>query len=112
MEHLLGIYKRCKEAIYKYYNLLISLNFFKGGNLHCLVEEIYTPSLHEVKYELGILSSTGESGKKCPTLIWLLKLNIFPKSELIFPLLLLIHQNNGKNIHKKEICNWVIIKTT
>lgn len=79
MEHLSGINKRCKEAIYKYYNLLISLNFFKGGNSHCLVEEIYTPSLHEVQYELGILSSTGESGKKCSTLIWLLKLNIFFK---------------------------------
>lgn len=88
MEHLSGINKRCKEAIYKYYNLLISLNFFKGGNLHCLVEEI-----HEVKYELGFLSNTGESGKKCSTLIWLLKLNIFPTSVLIFPLLLLIHQN-------------------
>lgn len=52
---------------------MISLNFFKGGNLHCLVEEIYTPSTHEVKYELGFLSNTGESGKKCDTLIWLLK---------------------------------------
>lgn len=81
---------------------MISLNFFKGGNLHCLVEEIYTPSIHEVKYELGFLSNTGESGEKCSTLIWLLKLNISPKSVLIFPLLLLIHQNNGRNIHKNR----------
>lgn len=65
---------------------MISLNFFKGGNLYCLVEEIY-----EVKYEFGFLLNIGEFGKKCFILIWLLKLNIFFILVFIFFLLLLIY---------------------
>lgn len=70
---------------------MISLNFFKGGNLYCLVEEIYILLFYEVKYEFGILLSIGEFGKKCFILIWLLELNIFFKLEFIFFLLLLIY---------------------
>lgn len=70
---------------------MISLNFFKGGNLYCLVEEIYILLIYEVKYEFGFLLNIGEFGKKCVILIWLLKLNIFFKLEFKFFLLLLIY---------------------